>query len=414
MTIFRSSAHPIFWPEPLEQIKVSQEEKNKLEQIIKQIQIKLATMPRGKIVGSMRSSNCPRRLFVGEKFAFVVLNRHGGMKLFPKEGKQQKQIKYVWDCYSRSFWLKKHVLSCKQINCIKYLINGPNVGDSALGLPKLSEDSVSFKQKKKLRYFEKLAPCSLLEWLSKNRPNLKITFQTICGLMDAVRKIHMVRYHPCAFEVFDASTRSALQFDFPHTLFHGDISPNNIICEGGGKNVRFMLTDFYGIGHLKIAWTPGWGSPETMQFLKTHSYKGLNEEQFCSKYGAKKDTWAMGMLIGSILQGGMHKFFNFYLPCFSFVRKRLDISFNRDTIRLLDSKLANISQKEVDNEIDSLMQKQGNEATKVLWGFVKKYLRVNPDERPTMAECFYDCGPSKDFDPTTLCKGVHTLSNASC
>ncbi|MEC7838575.1 MAG: hypothetical protein VX777_00895 [Chlamydiota bacterium] len=388
-----SLKYNILWPENLDTIKITEKERDLLQAKIEELRDNL--LPESETskpyrLCSRTPNSCPRRLHICHDHYFVVLNNHGKMPMFDSTGAQQKKIKYVWDCKTGRFWLKKSLFSSKQAECILYLKYAPNLSKSFLGIPKLVTDSGSEDVKNKLRYFEEMAMFSLPILLKKRQ--VKLNFDYILGLMDSLRKIHAVKYTPSAFHSLSIPGQYS-SFGAPHPLFHGDISPNNVICENvinkesGKAYSKLMLTDFYAIGDIKnIYWTKGWGSPECIQYAKTHTkYQTMNTSKFMAKYGAKKDTWAMGLIIGSLIRGKMHPKYEQSLPCFSFITDKL--KFDPTGKYVIDeSGLAGITQEEIDSKINALIEEEPSEPIKELWKTVKKYLTVNPDKRPTLAD----------------------------
>jgi hypothetical protein len=385
------------WPESLDTIKITEAERDLLEAEIESVRKKFLPKTAGNysfFYALRDSSICPRRLCISNDHCFVVLNSHGGMPKFDATGLQQKKITYVWDCIQGGFWLKKACLSTKQIECIRYLKYAPDLGQSSLGLPSMVADMEPETNKGKIRYFEKMATLPLLEW--SKQYGVFYDFEYIIGLMDALRKIHSVKYQPSTFYSLVSSASSSFtqcSFYVSHTLFHGDISPNNIICEKiedkerGRFYPRLMLTDFYGLGDVNnIVWTRGWASPECIQFAKTRTkYQDMDVSSFMTKYGAKKDTWAMGLIIGSLILSDPN--FKQLLLSFSFITNKLKFDPTGQFV-VDETGLADITQEEIDAEIDAFIERTPSPEIKLLWGCVKRYLTVDPDKRPTMKDCF--------------------------
>lgn len=383
-----SQTYNLIWPDNLDDIKITEEEKNVLQSKIESLLQQLPSNTSSKDLYGCRtrSSSCPRRILVNHVHYFVMLNNHGGMPNFGESGAQQKKIKYIWDCYSGSFWLKKRYATYKQGESIKYIKYGLDIGKSSMGFPEIVFDYGASNGKP--LYFEKMATMSLPKWIDTY--GCKLNGIQIVGLLHALRKIHLVQYNPPSFSYADRL--GYCNFDTIHTLFHGDISPNNIICEKPmnpdteDMRPRLMLTDFFGIGDLnRIYWTKGWASPETIQFAVTRTkYQDLKNNEFLAKYGAKKDTWAMGLLIGSLLRGGFLPQYKQRLPFFSFIANKLKYDSENQYV-VDESGLADLTQEEIDSKIDALIENSENDFLKVFWGIVKKYLIIDPDKRPTLA-----------------------------
>lgn len=321
-----------------------------------------------------RSENCPRKILINHEHSFVILNNHGGMPSFDKSGAQQQKIRYIWDCRSGKFWLKKTFASEKQHDAICYLIYGPDKGESSLGLPKMFMS----ENESKFRYFEEMANFTLPKFLVQKERNLDIS--ELVALMDALRKIHSVLYQPASFFSIDKSYSS--NYNLSHVLFHGDISPNNILYE---KSIGLMLTDFHSLGDLNnLYWTRGWASPECIQFAMTGTkYQDMTTKEFLAKYGAKKDTWAMGLIIGSLYRGRLAPPRRNPLPFFSFIIDKLKFDKTGQTV-VDESGIADITQEEIDSKLDEMIKNEPEQLLKALLNCVKRYLTVDPDNRPTM------------------------------
>lgn len=368
------------WPKDLYDLRLKYEDKVILEERIKSLYKGL--VPQGPTNHPysyhQRDETCPRKLFVTHQYCFVVLNSHNGMPYFDKRGLQQSKIKYIWECREGCFWLKKRLFSQKQFECL-FILN--HLGD--VGYPQIELDATK-EDKGQYRYFEKKAPSTLPEWLKEHCRSLSL--RSLIGCIDAVKKIHNLQYQPASFLLYDAGTTGHLSM--PHTLFHGDISPNNFICERSASGeIKVMLTDFHSIGDLKhIYWTTGWISPETVQYSITKDkYQDLDTRQFLKEYGAKKDTWALGLLIGSLLRGKFHPKYEQSLPCFSFITDKL--KFDATGQGVIDqSGIAKITQEEIDAKIDKIINRTRIDDIREIWLCVKAYLRVDPNERPTVYE----------------------------
>lgn len=374
---------PILWPVDVGILKITTEEQKLINNnIIKAIaKIPQKNFDNDPYIICFRNNSCPRRLFITNDHWFVVLNHHNGLDEFPCYGAQQKKVTYVWDCNKGSLWLKKRVFSEKQIEFIQYLQYSETCGKSNLGFPEMIIDK---KTLYKYRYFEKKANNSLPVLLKNSKCSIQI--EHLLGLIDAVKKIHSTNYKPAKFSY----NNTEITFANSYTLFHGDISPNNIIYEmvefHDELSPRIMLTDFYGFGDCtRVVWTRGWASPECIQFSVTRSkYQEFNDQEFLMKYGAKKDSWALGLIIGSLIRGSFHINYPQPLPCFSFITNKL--IFNKYNFVMDESGIENLTQEEIDSKIDSLIELEKSDLIKILWKFVKNLLIINPDERPSLEE----------------------------
>lgn len=372
-----SKIYKIHWPDDLNEINITQNEKFLLEKrIIKLIPNLPDKENYDSTIHSPKSNSCPRRLMITKKHWFVILNNKN--TLLENQRNQCERITNVWDCKNGETWHRKALLSDKQKNCLSYLIYSPNSGLSFYGLPKMQIDT---KISDKFCYFEEKATQTLSGWLQA-KPMIKI--KSIVGLVDAVGKIHQSFYEPSKFYCLN-SPEMTTRFSSPHRLFHGNISPNSIYCVSDEEiNTRLILSDFYRIGDLSnISWSRGWASPEAISFLYLKEYKEMDSDEFMVNFGAKKDSWALGLIVGSLILKNINIIYGIPFPPFKFITEKIKFDLQKKIID--ETEIANITQEEINREIEYLIESEENYNARILWGFVKKLLIVNPDERPTVS-----------------------------
>jgi len=390
----------LFWPTDLKEVGLTEQERSLLEQKIQSgcSALSQKTPERRVFDVFFRSSEVPRECIVNDSRVFVFLGSSGGKaETSDQKGLYVTKTRRVWECVQGKYWHEVVSHSPEQdvnkaLCCIRCIQEGPDMGLSQRGLPELTTDLL-FQRKAGLRYLEEAAELSLFDGVRGR--DFSLHTDDIRALVDALRKIHDKKYSPATFFSSEGTGDGCgleMAFDIGHTLFHGNISPNAVVCQKAEKNssknsrLRLMLTDFASLGDLKrLVWTAGFGSPETIQFVQETGFQEECTETFLARYGAKKDTWAMGLLLGFLLLGKKPSRDEQILPCFSFITKKLVFD---DLGNVTDEAgLANITQEEVDSEIDPLMEASLPDR-KELWRCVKEYLTVDPDKRPTAAECF--------------------------
>ncbi len=106
--------------------------------------------------------------------------------------------------------------------------------------------------------------------------------------------------------------------------------------------------------------------------------------QYNRRFSQKKDIWAFGLVFLSILsqeasQEGM--------PPLSCITSKTNLQGSS----IFDGNVEDLTQEELDLEVDLLMKKnipdcKDKQAEERLWNLVKKILKVNPEERPTITK----------------------------
>ncbi len=396
-----SCSRPILWPKCLADIHLEEDEKETLDQKIRifasRKEQNLWDLGDKDFSLSKAPSMCeslPRRVVFSGDRIFVVLNNRGGMPNFYEDGYRSHKIQYVWECYSGALWLKKRLYTPVELAPLKALASSPAVGFSELGLPGLAVDPTGKSMfdgrgKSKLRYFEKMAPCTLTQGLEKFGRTLHV--KCLLGLIDAVRKIHLQKGEADGYSAYYIKIgHLRLSSNLSYTLFHGNISPDNILCEEfidettGETYPRLILSGFSRLGNLHVlnARKWGWNSPEYIYQSVSKEYYKRHDSSFSADYGAKRDTWALGLLLAYFFLG---RYEDQCLPNFNFLASKL--TFDESGKYIVDeSRLAEITQKEIDLEIDRIIKGLPSEELKVVWGFIRGCLVVDPDLRPTIAQ----------------------------
>jgi serine/threonine protein kinase len=381
------------WPENLDDIKLTSEEARKLETFAKIVANNIpkddlysgAFYHRRKttVMEDGKSINLPRSLFVNKKAIVVILNKHGGMGTL-EGGAQQTEIKFGWDLISGAMYVKKTVHTPFEDSFYNWLAYAP--GDKPISLPKLAG---VYKSERKTKFLEKCYPLTLTKALQTK--TYEVDWPSLANLQESLAKLNTFSFQPPNLIVDMGNNRMMNNSEGKDrkVFFHGDISPNNIMClteNKTSKNLLLRIIDFGASMQFdSIIWTCGYGSPETVQLY--HGKLSMSREDFNAKYGQKRDAWALAMVIVSILKGGFHPAFpGSIIPNFTFIANKIKIV-NR---RFDDSQIATLTQEEVDNEVDALKDEKVNAFCTLQIQVIKKWLKVDPNERKTIEEALND------------------------
>ena len=329
----------------------------------------------------------PRRLVVYEepKRVFVVLNSKNGAPTM-RGGLDQPTIKLVFEAFSGKKYLKKKIFTPEQ-ELIVQQIFGP-MNDS-LGFARIGHVERRTKKNKTIavNYFEQQYHSSISElcrelFLSQKAPP-SYDLESLLRMQDGLVMLHQLRYTPPSF--FNPQTSITSSFGTASLTWLGDISPNNTVFDlnsEGRLELRFI--DYgHSLCRETVASLPGWESPEMFKMSLDTS---VARNQFNDRYALKKDAWQFGLLLGSMLRGGpiFDPNLQTTLPRFSFILNRifkLDGTFN-------PSGLKDLTQEEVDENILKIKKDCAPKSTLLtMWEVISKWLTVDPDQRPSVAEC---------------------------
>lgn len=328
----------------------------------------------------------PRTILVSHKKAVVILNTHGGMPALAG-GAEQGPIKIAWDLEEGAKYVKKTIPLSFQQSFYHWLQSSKEA--KPVSMPEVGGSYMSCG---KVRILEKFYPYTAEQWLCKNP---KIYLQPLAKLQAALVRMHQFKYYPPTLTWEEGPGAPSYTRQEPSgAVFHGDISGRNIMvsfpAELGGQPL-YKLIDFGTSARFDLlAWSPGYGSPETM---RQHLHLGtLSTTEFNLRYGQRRDTWAFGLLIGSLLRGGFHRDYpGAAIPKFDFITRRI----HRDKQRINDDAIADLTQHEVDSELDAITsairnnQGYSHEVKQALlrhWRVVRAWLRVDPEERKPVLE----------------------------
>ena len=190
-------------------------------------------------------------------------------------------------------------------------------------------------------------------------------------------------------------------------LFHGDITPRNILIEQEKNVWKAHLIDFDATGRFNAcSGSPAFRSPEAVRFYMEalpqndgQFVKAVEEiAAFNFQYAQKKDIWALGLVLLTILCG--RKWNGCPNPqlddAFKKRIKRLDIPplpclencfCLQDPSPYEDKHVASLTQEVISQDLSLLKQQhlelygQNNQQALQLWEIVEGMLKINPLER---------------------------------
>ena len=374
------------WPEDLRKISMTEDEVKDVEKIASHyFSILQKEVPKSVSFYHLRRKNkeCCRTIIVSNKKIFVSLIR-----------KTKNHIKYMWETSKGQLYLKKQIFRTFELNLyktIKFQRANQGIPDNAKkSLPKIGEVYESIPNSN-MYLVEKHMLSNLEALLENSHKNFHVN--SIIELQNTLMFLHSIRYQP---EAFIFSSQNASSAPYHGKVYHGNLSLQNIICEIRKDSLypRYIFTNFSeGCSGEKISWTLGWGSPETLKFHQQNKADSF-PLFFNQTYGTKKDIWAFALIIGSIINESSSTTQIF--PSFSFISSKLTIDFWGNVVD--DSKIAEVTQKEIDAEIDQLIEnsrcKYKSDNLVTLWQVIKKWLRVDPDERPSLKQCHISICPN--------------------
>lgn len=389
-----------FWPQDLDCIKMTQEEQEITECTIRALQRCLPQDTKEYIahstikhhmtinLGDGSKKFIPRSLIVSHHRAIVKLNQKGGMPTVAG-GAHQQVMKFAYDAFKGQMLIKKKLFSQYETALYYYLQHCLASNQDMTGLAEIVHvETINGI----LRVFERQYSCTLAEYMQSSNPKMNIP--RFLEIQTGLRTLHSVNFRSASISQANGTSHSRGYYG---SCYHGDVSPNNIMIAKDSEtgDVSFKLIDFAAGGsEHNVFWTPGWGSPEAIQFAKRLNFQQCNVAQFNVRYGQKKDTWAYGLLLGSMLRGGFHpKHPGLSLPCFSFIEEKIKVSEGK----IDDSGIAGLTQKEIDDKLDEIVaaidpDHSERDSLIALWNVVKAWLRVDPEKRPSVTQCYLNVG----------------------
>ena len=399
------------WPEDLSTINLTDAERDTIELAIQAFRqakkscsdndtayIKLKKKVKLDVTtsqGSVYQLTLPRSLIIYKDKSFVRLT---GVHSLPGGG-QQASLKRVYNPDSGEWFLKKRAFSTEEETIVSFIspphkLMPQEARDGFTDIPYFERTS------RKRAYLEKQYPGSVAS-LYRSKKNIVVGGKALCDLSSALHTIHSLTYSPPALTLHSSSV--ALTFFNTH-CYHGDISPKNVVYELESPSEDSSIA----IKHLRlIDWgaalqldhiiaLPGWNSPEAIRFLQS-SHNPPEIQAFNLEYGRKKDAWAFGLLVGSILRGNFifEPSTGATLPNFSFIAKKIKVTPDGS---LDDSELANLKQEEIDaklTEIVSSFDQSTEFGAKgaMLWKAIGCWLQVDPDKRRDLETTYISLAP---------------------
>lgn len=298
---------------------------------------------------------------------------------------------------------KKELLP-NELSAMQYLL-----AHHSPGLPRIFgiRECIDRKSSKvKLQYFEELYQTSLGSLIGSEK--LNHSFVKLFYIYDLIQGFYSLQTHLVSQKV-DSKEVS-------HPFFHRDFKPDNILVNGK----RASFTDF-GLANILDAYvgTVPYMSPAMVAHALSAKEK-KDTIDFTIRHGSALDSWSLGICIAIILINRFSQipsFKNCQVPPLKFIESRLS-----PTEKIQNKKFANLTQEEVDHEIEELKFKALNHADdKILfplWGLVGKMLQVSPEKMAPAKEIlqivediFYKSHPLARFKVNV--KKVHDATKLS-
>ena len=323
--------------------------------------------------GSLSMLTVPRTIRLSHNGVQVLFNRHGGLAGVGKGA--QTKVSHAYDPLSGRKLVKKNIVSEPQFSFIKELMKEQSQGRHVKAFPRFVSAYRGSTHLEGKPVKDGIGKCiqglsdGTVRQLGHSHDAWNGSIQSLIDLQNALRWMHT-------------------SFKCPGGLygFHGDISPNNVFFKRDSQgDLELKLADFGATNDLNSLY-------HTVGFRPPEQHRGMTQSdilEFNLKYGHKKDTWAMAMIIGSLLRKGR---FDVHLqravPAFDFIKNKIKLDGNRPR----DYDITTLTQKEVDDELNAIIADLPNTPEgrnkRKLWDVIRLWLRVNPNERQDISQAY--------------------------
>lgn len=338
-------------------------------------------------VHSKKNHRLARSVVFTPDHLFVSIPSKNGLPVPPvHQGK--KPPKYVWDAKTGTLWQKARIITPIAQTLLRS-IHQSQWKDKWKAVPEIG---AVMDQDGKSSVIQRSYPHNLQEATTRVQiTQVSIGIEHLVFLQNALKAIHDRSCKPATLVKEHGRHLTKVFSGYHGPCFHGDINPQNVLCEPDADgNLRLFLTGLEQACPDKVHWTPGWASPETIRFANS------TKEELCEaaakfnrKYGQKRDLWALGLLLCTVLRGGEHPDHRGKnLPHLNCILRHI---VKKDGT-IDESGLLNLTQAEINQELDVFERTLGldthpkGEVFKVIIGMVRKWLRVDPDSRPCLSK----------------------------
>lgn len=348
----------------------------------------------------------PRSIFVTKKVGAYVLLGDKGVPTI-KGGGDQSTMSLAWRLDNGKIYIVKKSLNSMQDALFEVFAHHRKKNSAKIPFPKIVPMPCE-----KGYFLEKwYRGGTLSKWFNLPVGERHLSLRSLKRLQNAVMIIHSCSYTPPQVKWTDREGIHKKLTDVAGGYFHGDLSPNNILCQEQfvkkknrkiKKQTTFILTDFGAIDFRRITGTFGWSAPEVIKYTQACR---TEEEiiEFRKTFGQKNDIWSLGILFWTILMGGFHPNYpEEQLPHLSCIVKRLIIREDSETdseidFRLNEGGLRTIDQQELDDEIDrgtkamleDIKSSKKRRKIKKIASVIKQWLTVLPEHRPSLQDCCF-------------------------
>lgn len=331
-----------YWPENLNLLGITEEERQKLDDLLNGLKDQLSTERLEHPWKLERKvEDLPLSLLIVPGGDGTV----GKVFLLPRSEKvgivgegSYKAVKKAYDLTSGDFLVKK-ITSEREGQTVK------NLQDQKRVLKLRAETKKVVNGENMLRQYEPLADGTLRNIVGRSMTK-KQKVDLIKQLLKALNAFH------------EKTTQKGSRY------YHGDIKPDNILYkQEADGTIQLFFADFGFTNRRSIAGSPAWISPEhAVRWLKLETL----DPQDRKVQGNELDVWAIGLVIASLLAG--RNFPREFLKCESEKDETLEA-------------LCKLTQADVDEQILRYQGLERDSGLKRNWDIVRGMLSVDPKER---------------------------------
>ena len=400
------------WPSDLSLLGISKKEKNIIDKHVREAFKASSITCKNKMLSyknAINSASVYKRLPVS--LAVIQENSNRQFLLLPKtvfKSGGERKIRWAYNLSTGDFLLKKRIVGCFEEQIIKLL----HQNREKRGIKTSVEWRNSFDKNNnvKKQVIEPLRE-GITSVLFGKEPLKKFSTkrEIILDFLKDLEALHKIT-------IQDVTVPSARVRIPGYRAFHSDIKiDNTLVFQENGK-WRGELCDFGGSTANPTAFTlsHGYTPPEFIRHYKDVKPFGLHKTcfnenkniEFNLKYGQRRDVWSLGLVILSVLVGktknvswvtetmNLEKWVNVrtshksVIPPLACLKKCVTPK-NKEKYNEIG--ILKLSQQSLDKEIDQLCEevklqhKDDKSSVDVLFKAVKQMLRINPEERASVA-----------------------------
>lgn len=290
----------------------------------------------------------------------------------------ERVVKQSYDLTTGSFLARKKCMSTTEESLIRYIKEHDLQGlAQVFSIRKVDKAAGGVKT----QVLEKLYNRNLVSLLDV-RISIDQKALLFENLLMGLKNLHSIVVPELRYQIEGVTRRF-----FNVQAFHFDISPNNIfVTKPPETDIWEAVIGDFGLACDigAIGGTLGYRPPETLhaesqQFFISDKQQIIRHNMH---YGQKKDIWAMGLVLASLLAGHFSQKVGGIIPPLPALEACFLLSPTTDAC------IGGLQQQSIDRDIAAFKAVSDNLLHNKLWDIVALMLRVNPDERKT-AEVIY-------------------------